>query len=46
MIYLYKNKNHFDVITSMPGFLCKKYYCHTCKKAYTRGINIDVRVNA
>ena len=35
MIYLYKNGNHFDVITSMPGFLCKDYYCHTCKKAYT-----------
>ena len=34
MIYLYKNKNHFDVITSMPGFLCKDYYCHTCKKSY------------
>ena len=23
MIYLHKNANHFDVITSMPGFLCK-----------------------
>ena len=36
MIYLYKNKNHFDVITSMTGFLCKAYYCHTCKKTYTK----------
>ncbi len=36
MIYLYKNKNHFDVITSMPGFLCKSYYCHTCKKPYKK----------
>ena len=35
MIYLFKNKNHFDVITSMPGFLCTDYYCHSCKKAYT-----------
>ena len=35
IIYLYKNKNHYDVITSMPGFLSKKYYCHTCKKGYT-----------
>ena len=34
MIYLYKNKSHFDVITSMPGLLCKAYYCHTCKKPY------------
>ena len=36
MIYLYKNGNHFDVITSMPGFLCKAYYCHTCKKSYKK----------
>ena len=36
MIYLYKTGNHFDVITSMPGFLCKDYYCHTCKKSYTQ----------
>ena len=34
IIYLYKNKNHYDVITSMPGFLCKEHYCHTCKKSY------------
>ena len=31
MIYLYKNNNHFDVITSMTAFLAKDYYCHTCK---------------
>ena len=36
MIYLFKNNNHFDVITSMPGFLAKNYYCHTCKKSYTK----------
>ena len=36
MIYLLKNKNHFDVITSMTGFLCKNYYCHTCKKTYKK----------
>ena len=36
MIYLYKNGNHFDVITSMTGFLCKSYYCHTCKKSYKK----------
>ena len=35
IIYLHKNKNHYDVITSMPAFLSKKYYCHTCKKGYT-----------
>ena len=36
IIYLHKNKNHYDVIKSMPAFLSKKYYCHTCKSAYTR----------
>ena len=36
MIYLYKNKSHFDVITSMPAFLGKNYYWHTCKKSYTK----------
>ena len=35
IIYLHKNKNHYDVITSMPAFLSKDYYCHTCKKSYT-----------
>ena len=34
IIYLYKNKNHYDVITSMPGFLGKDYYCHTSKEPY------------
>ena len=36
IIYLHKNKNHYDVITSMPAFLSQNYYCHTCKKGYTR----------
>ena len=35
IIYLHKNKNHYDVITSMPAFLSKDYYCHTCKKGDT-----------
>ena len=26
--------NHYDVITKMPGFFARVYYCHTCKKAY------------
>ena len=34
VIYLHKNKNHYDVITSMTGFLCKEHYCHSCKKPY------------
>ena len=36
IIYVYKNKNHYDVITSMPAFLGKGFYCHTCKKSYTQ----------
>ena len=36
IIYLHKNKNHYNVITSMTGFLGKKYYCHSCKKSYAR----------
>ena len=35
-IYLYKTRNHFDVIKSMTAFLDVAYYCHSCKKAYTR----------
>ncbi|CAB3976922.1 Hypothetical predicted protein [Paramuricea clavata] len=33
-IYLYLHDNHYDVITKMPGFFERSYYCHTCKKAY------------
>ena len=33
-IYLYMHNNHYDVITKMPGFFVRAYYCHTCKKAY------------
>ena len=31
-IYLFDN--HFDVITSMPAFVARNMYCHTCKKGY------------
>ena len=34
-IYLYMHDNH-DVITKMPGFFARSYYCHTCKKVYDR----------
>ena len=34
-IYLYYQANHFDVITSLPGFLCKSYFCHKCHKGYS-----------
>ena len=33
-IYLYYHDNHYDVITSMPGFLSKVYFCHRCSKPY------------
>ena len=33
-IYLYMHNNHYDVITKMPAFFARSYYCHTCKKAY------------
>ena len=28
------HNNHYDVITKMPGFFARAYYCHECKKAY------------
>ena len=34
-IYLYLHDNHYDVITSMPGFLSTNYFCHKCKKTYS-----------
>ena len=34
-IYLYLHDNHYDVITSMPGFLSTSYFCHKCKKSYS-----------
>lgn len=33
-IYLLMEDNHFDVITSMTGFMAVNYYCHVCKKGY------------
>ena len=35
-IYLYLHDNHYDVITSMPGFLSVIYFCHKCKKSYSK----------
>ena len=34
-IYLYLHDNHYDVITSMPGFLSRVYFCHKCSKSYS-----------
>ena len=33
-IYLYFHSNHFDVITTLPGFLNRSYFCHRCHKTY------------
>ena len=33
-IYLYYQTNHFDVITTLPGFLNTSYFCHQCHKGY------------
>ena len=38
-IYLYLHDNHYDVITSMPGFLSKNYFCHTCRRTYSDKLN-------
>ena len=35
-IYLLKAKNHFDMIKSLTAFYDTPYYCHECKKAYTK----------
>ena len=34
-IYLYLHDGHYDVITSMPGFLSRVYFCHKCTKGYS-----------
>ena len=34
-ISLYLHDNHFDVITKLPGFLSRSYFCVRCHKAYS-----------
>ena len=38
-IYLYLHRNHYDVITSMPGFLGNSYFCHKCRRSYDQLLN-------
>ena len=38
-IYLFLHDNHYDVITSMPGFLSTVYFCHKCKRAYSNKLD-------
>ena len=45
-IYLLKTRNHFDVIKSLTAFYDTPYYCHECKKAYTKETNTSVHQNA
>lgn len=33
-IYLYHYDNHYDVITTMSGFLNRNYFCQKCQKGY------------
>ena len=35
-IYLLKTRNQFGVIKSLTAFYDTPYYCHECKKAYTK----------
>ena len=35
IISLYLHDNHFDVITTLPGFLNKSYFCRRCHKCYS-----------
>ena len=35
-IYLLKNRNHFEIIKSLTAFYDTPYYCHECKKSYTK----------
>ena len=34
-IYLALHNNHYDIITKMPGFLKRGYFCHKCRKGYS-----------
>ena len=34
-ITLYYHNKHFDVITTLPGFLNRAYFCHSCHKSYS-----------
>ena len=33
-VYLYLHHNHYDVITTIPGFLGNVYFCHKCRQSY------------
>lgn len=33
-LYVYHHDNHYDVITSMPAFFSRNYFCVKCKSGY------------
>ena len=39
IISLYYHNNHFDVITTLPGFLSRNYFCQRCHKAYDHTVD-------
>ena len=39
IISLYYHNNHFDVITTLPGFLSRGYFCQRCHKAYDHTVD-------
>ena len=40
-LYLYHHQNHFSVITSMPAFVARSYYCNVCDVGYNNvGLHI------
>ena len=39
IISLYYHNNHFDVITKLPGFLSRTYFCQRCHKAYDHTVD-------
>ena len=42
IVCLLKNGNHFDVITSLPGFFGENYFCKSCNKRRREEISINV----
>ena len=38
-IFLYLHHNHYDVITTMPGFLGRCYFCHKCRRSYNQTVD-------
>ena len=38
-LYLHLHENHYDVITTMPGFLGSSYFCHACRRSYANKLS-------